>query len=65
MILHSVLPSCKVKHLLLQFLLLFAVFAEMVEKISLTVILENLRDSWILTDRDRYLRRKKLTYVSN
>ena len=28
MILHSVLPSCKVKHLLLQFLLLFAVLAE-------------------------------------
>lgn len=65
MILHSVLPSCRVKHLLLQFLLLFAVFAEMVEKISLTVILEKLRDSWILTDEDRYLRRKKLTYVSN
>lgn len=65
MILHSVLPSCRVKHLLLQFLLLFAVFAEMVEKISLTVILEKLRDSWILTDRDGYLRRKKLTYVSN
>ena len=65
MILHSVLPSCRVKHLLLQFLLLFAVFAEMVEKISLTVILEKLGDSWILTDRDRYLRRKKLTYVSN
>ena len=28
MILHSVLPSCKVKHLLLQFLLLFPVLAE-------------------------------------
>ena len=28
MILHSVLPSCKVKHLLLQFLLLFAALAE-------------------------------------
>lgn len=61
MILHSVLPSCRVKHLLLQFLLLFAVFAEVVEKISLT---EKLRDSWILTDKDRYLRRKKLIYVS-
>lgn len=31
MILHSVLPSCNVKHLLLQFLLLFSVLAESVE----------------------------------